>query len=166
MTILRTNKRMKGEGDFPTRTPRKDDFTEYVYASADGTQTVISRSELSTEVDELMYEELKAEANNNEVQIEKHRGYAKDQEKQEGLINIHASNDDVEESVIQKFESNELREAIQSLQPQQQELILQKYIQEKSNTQIAKGEGVTEGAIRDRFRKIDKQLKKKLEKKI
>lgn len=166
MSMIRTNKKMKGEGDFPTRAPRKDDFTEYVYVSTDGTQTVISRSELSTEIDELLYEELKAEANNNEVQIEKHRGYAKDQEKQAALLNMIPSDDDVEESVILKFQSNELREAIQSLQPQQQEWIFQKYIQDKSNTQIAREEDVTEGAIRDRFRKIDKQLKKKLEKKI
>ena len=166
MSTIRTNKKMKRLGDFPTRTARKDDFTEYVYSFADGTQTVISRSELSPEIDEVMHEELKAEANNNEVQIEKHRGYAKDEKKQEALINMQSSKEDLEEDVIQKFQRDQLWEAIQSLQPQQQELIYLKYIQGKSNTEIATDEDVTEGAIRDRLRKINKQLEKKLQKKI
>jgi len=123
MSNVRTNKTMKKIGNFPTRTPKQLDFTGYVYSFADGTQTVISRSELSSEVDELM-------------------------------------------NVIKKLEMDVLREAIQSLQPQQQQLIFKKYTQGKSNICIAREEGVTEGAIRDRLVKINKQLKKKLQEKI
>ena len=162
MSIIRTNKKMKQAGDFPTRTPKKTDFTEYVYCFADGTQTVISRSALSPEVDELMYNELKIEANCNEVQIEKHRGYAKGQEKQEALLNIQPSKDNLEEIIIQKFERDELREAIASLQSQQQEIIFKKYFQDKKNTLIAYELKITEGAVRDRLRKIHKKLEKKL----
>lgn len=158
--MIRTNKDMKKVGDFPTRTPKKEDFTEYVYSFADGTKTVISRDELNPDVDELMYEELKKEVNNNEVQIEKHRGYAKDS--QDYLFDMKPSEVDLEKSVIDKLERSELRDAISSLQPQQQDLIFKKYFQNKSNTDIAKEECVTESAIRDRLRKIHKRLEKKL----
>ena len=65
MSFIRTNKKTKRLGDFQTRAPKKDDFTEYVYEFGDGSKFVIVRSELSPEVDELMYEELKKECNNN-----------------------------------------------------------------------------------------------------
>lgn len=158
--MIKTNKKMKRLGDFPTRTPRKDDFTHYEYCFADGSKVVISREELSPEIDEIMYQELRAEGNNNEVQIEKHRAYAKDQAKQEALLNMQPSKDDFEESVIQRVE---LRAAIKSLQPQQRELIYKKFILNKSNTMIAKEEGVTEGAVRNRLKMIKKQLRKKLQ---
>ena len=45
------------------------------------------------------------------------------------------------------------------LLPQQQELVMKVYFQDKSITEIAREEKVTEGAIRDRLKKIYKKLK-------
>ncbi|WP_031514104.1 RNA polymerase sigma factor [Desulfofalx alkaliphila] len=154
--MIRTNKKMKRVGCFPTRTPRKDDFSEYVYCFADGSKSVIARSELSPEIDAVMYEMLRAEGNNNEVQIEKHRAYAKGQEKQDALLHMQPSSGDFEENVILGVE---LREAMKLLQARQRELIYKKFIEGKSNTQIAREEGVTEGAIRARLRKIRNKLR-------
>jgi len=164
MSNLRTNKPlMKVVGDFPTRVPKQDDFTEYVYTFASGPKTVISRSELSLDVDELMYEELKAEANNNRVQIENHRAYAKVQEKHDALMEMQTADETMEASIIQQLA---LQEAIQSLAPKQQQLLFKKYYQGISNTEIAREEGVTEGAIRDRLVKIHGRLKKEMQEKL
>lgn len=156
--MLKTNKDMKKLGDFSTRTPKKDSFTEYIYCFADGTRTSILRSDLSKEVDDLMYEELKREANNNEVQIEKHRIFTD----QDTILKFQKADLNIEEMIIKKFESDAIAEAIKSLLPQQQELIYRKYVLNKTNLFIAEEDGVLEGAIRNRLRKIHKQLEKKL----
>ncbi|SMB88795.1 RNA polymerase sigma factor, sigma-70 family [Desulfonispora thiosulfatigenes DSM 11270] len=162
--MLKTNKDMKKLGRFLTRTPKKEDFTEYVYSFVDGTKAVIPRSDLSAEVDELLYTELKRETNNNEVQIEKHRSYAKEQESQDILLNMQASDDDVEEMVLKDLESEALRKAIQSLLPRQKRVIFKKYFLNKTNTLIGKEEGVTEGAIRATLKRAHKNLQKQIHK--
>lgn len=150
---------MKQQGSFHTRIPKKRDFTEYVYDYADGTKAIISRCHLNGLVDKAIYEELRREVNNNEVQIEIHRTYKKNQEL---LINLKASEQDVENEVIENLEIKMLYEAIEKLLPNQKRLIQKKYFDNKSNVEIAKEEGVSEGAIRDRLKRIHANLYKEL----
>lgn len=164
MSTIRTNKEMKKLGDFITRTPKKDDFTAYIYTSVDGTSTVISREDLDPEVDEVIYEELKKETNNNRVQIEEHRAYSKDPEKHDALLDTQESSLNLEELIVENLESEALREAIKSLDPYKQKLLTKKYLQGKSNTLIADEEGVKEGTIRYRLTQIIRELEKNLKK--
>ena len=61
-------------------------------------------------------------------------------------------------------ERQEVREvlnwAISKLLPRQQELIDKRFFQGMTATEIARGEGVTEAAIRDRLERIYKKLRK------
>ena len=152
--------RLKKEGDFQTRVPKKDCFTEYIYSFVDGTKTVISRNGLNPDIDNALYEELKKEANNNEVQIEKHRAISRDPKKHDILLNLQSSEVNIEEDIIKKMSNDNLKKLIKNLEPQQQELIVKKFVLNLSNTEIAKKEKVSEGAIRNRLRKIYKKLRK------
>lgn len=58
----------------------------------------------------------------------------------------------------------QVKEAIKTLQPQQQELIRKKFYDNRTNVDIAAEEGVTEAAIRNRLKKIYSNLSKKLQK--
>ena len=158
--MLRTNKDMKRLGDFSTRTPRKDDFTHYVYVFADGGRSSVSREDLSGEVDDLLYQELKKQTNNNEVQLEKHRVYSHP----DLILKFQRAHGDLEDGVIKALESESLMEAIRTLLPNQQELIYRKYFLNKTNTLIGQEDGVSEGAIRDRLSKIHRKLQKELNK--
>lgn len=164
MSLLRTNskKAVKQKGDFATRVPKTEDFTEYVYTFADGTEIAVDRTELTEEVDRDMYQGLKTEANNNRTQIEEHGAYAKDQEGQDHLYDMQREQSDVEMEVIRRIEMDELRRAVIKLQPLQREAIVKKYWQCKSNTEIAAEVGVSEGAIRDRLTRALKNLEKLL----
>jgi RNA polymerase sigma factor (sigma-70 family) len=164
MSLLRTNtkKYMKQQGNFSTRVPKAEDFTEYVYEFADGAEIAVDRTELTREVDADMYQGLKREANNNRTQMEEHGAYAKNQEEQELLYNMQTSQNDIEIDVIKLIEIDELRRAVIKLQPLQRDAIVKKYWQGKSNTEIAAEEGVSEGAIRDRLTRAVKNLGKLL----
>ena len=152
MSNLKTNKSNRFWGDFCTRVPKKEGFTEYIYTFADGTKTAISREGLSQEVDDLLYEEIKRE--------NKHRVYDKDQEKHQSLLNEVADENDIASLVELQLRDEEIRTLIKTLKESEQILIFKKYYQEKSNTQIALEEGVTEGAIRDRLNWFNKKIKK------
>ena len=70
-------------------------------------------------------------------------------------------------SVADLFLANEtnshLFTALQSLLPQQQELIRQVFFEEKSQAAIARETGITEGAVRHRLSKIYKRLQSFME---
>jgi len=57
-----------------------------------------------------------------------------------------------------------LRAVINSLQPQQQELVKQIYFEGKSMAEIARTEGVTPKAIQDRMNKIKNRIRNNFEK--
>lgn len=160
MQFLGTNNNKKQLGDFSTRTPRKQDFTEYIYTFADGTKTVILRADLKSEVDDALYEELKKENTNNRTQLEEHRAYAKEQDKHEALIDNISSDDEIEEIVDSNIHKEKLNKALKTLKLEEQQLIIKKYVQEKKNTEIANDLGVTEGAVRDRLKRIIGKLQK------
>ena len=75
-------------------------------------------------------------------------------------------NADVEGNYIAGIERAERREAIQRimtlLTPDQKRLLIRVRVQNTAITAIAKEERVTEGAIRDRLRKIEKKIFKNL----
>lgn len=67
------------------------------------------------------------------------------------------------EKEIQHDKQNGLEnlfQAIEKLQPQQQELIQKKFFKNRTNVDIAAEEGVTEAAIRNRLTKIYRRLEK------
>lgn len=73
------------------------------------------------------------------------------------------------ESIIKSIEETEhkekidkLRVAIETLKPQQQELIKKVFFEKRTNVSIATEEGVTEAAIRNRLKKIYDNLRKKI----
>ena len=72
------------------------------------------------------------------------------------------SDTDVEEEVLAGIESAWLHDAIAKLLPSQQELVKRVYFKGEKIIRIAEEEGVTEAAIRDRLKKINKKLKKNL----
>ena len=55
---------------------------------------------------------------------------------------------------------DDLRRAMDFLQPQQLELFRKVYVDKRTNTDIAAEEGVTEAAIRNRMKKIHEKLRK------
>ena len=71
-------------------------------------------------------------------------------------------NSDVEANYIAKLDAAEkrekLRKALESLTPEQRKLLIGVRLQKKTIASVAKAEGVTEGAIRDRLRKIEKRI--------
>ncbi len=73
------------------------------------------------------------------------------------------------ESIIKSIEETEykekldrLRAAIETLKPQQKELIKKVFFEKRTNVSIAAEEGVTEAAIRKRLKKIYENLSKKI----
>ena len=67
---------------------------------------------------------------------------------------------DLERDVLANVEKTALLDAIQKLQPQQQELIRRVYFGEEKLSDIAREEGVSKMAITNRMRKIMASLKK------
>jgi RNA polymerase sigma factor (sigma-70 family) len=70
---------------------------------------------------------------------------------------------DVLEDCIKSTDREALQKAIEVLLPAQQDLIKRVFFQEFSLISIARKEGVTEAAVRDRLKRIYKKLKKVLE---
>ena len=163
MSILRTNKFMKQLGDFPTRTPKYGEFTHYVYVDAFGKRTSISRKELSPEIDDALYEEMKRENNNNRAQVEDNRAISKDQGKHQALLYMYPSEIVIEDCVISLMRNEKLREALKALKPGVYEMIIKSCVDNETNTQIAKELGVKEGTIRYRLKRVKEQLKRSLQ---
>ena len=164
--MLKTNKNTRNLGDFVTRIPNKQDFTEYVYCSVDGTKTIISRSDLSPDLDDLMYEELKKEAKSNRNEIQENRAYSKDPVKHEAILDMQETKVNLEELIIGTLNNEALKIEIGKLDKDQQKLLEKKYFQNKTNTLIAAEEGVSEGTIRYKLSNIIKVLQKNLKNKI
>lgn len=155
------NVKMKRLGDFLTRAPKKDDFTEYIYEFADGDKVVIQRNSLSKEWDDILFEEYKKEVNNNRVQIEDHRAYSKDPAKHEAILHMQESMDCLEDLIIENLDNQALKEALWSLDPIEREIIYGKYFADKANTTIARELGVSEGQIRYKLPQIITKIKNK-----
>ena len=127
------------------------------YSYCDGQSISI---EVEDGLGEIIIQLEKDEYNGNRRETRRHESYSDDNDKRDTLVDPEA---DVEADVIRSAENNRLYQAIQALQPQQQELVQQIYFENRKITDIAQAQGVTEGAVRGRLRKIHIRLKKLLE---
>jgi RNA polymerase sigma factor (sigma-70 family) len=127
------------------------------YSYCDGQSISI---EVEDNLGEIIIQLEKDEYNSNRRETRRHESYSDDNDKRNTLADPAA---DVETDVIRAVENNRLYRAIHALQPQQQALVRQIYFENRKVVDIARQQGVTEGAVRDRLRKIHKRLKKLLE---
>lgn len=127
------------------------------YSYCDGQSISI---EVEDSLGEIIIQLEKDEYNANRRETRRHESYSDNNDKRDTLADPAA---DVETDVIRAVENNRLYQAIQALLPQQQELVQQVYFENRKITDIAQAQGVTEGAVRDRLRKIHERLKKLLE---
>ena len=97
--------------------------------------------------------------NNNRRETRRH--YSIDAMQEEGLQTIDLSID-IEAAVEEQEMSQDLHKALMELLPQQRELIHKIFYEGMSIAQIARDDGVSESAIRDRINRIYKKLKKYL----
>ena len=116
--------------------------------------------EVEDSLGEIIIQLEKDEYNGNRRETRRHESYSDDNDKQDILVDPAV---DIETDIIRSAENNRLYQAIQTLQPQQQELVRQVYFENRKIKDIAQAQGVTEGAVRDRLRKIHIRLKKLLE---
>lgn len=100
------------------------------------------------------------EYNANRRETRRHESYSDDNDKMDTLVDLST---DVETDVLRNADYNRLYQAVQTLQPQQQELVHHVYFENRKIADVAREQGVTEGAVRDRLRKIHIHLKKLLE---
>lgn len=70
---------------------------------------------------------------------------------------------DILGDIVREEDNQCLLEAISKLNPEQQDLIHTVYVRKEKIVNIARKQGVTEGAVRDRLRKIHRRLKKFLD---
>lgn len=78
----------------------------------------------------------------------------------ENGFDVVDENQDVEENAIKNADIEKVRRTISQLEPQQQWLVKQVYFNQRTNVSIASELGVTEGAIRDRLKRIFEKIKK------
>lgn len=127
------------------------------YSYCDGQSISI---EVEDSLGEVVIQLDRDEYNINRRETRRHESYSDDNDKRDTLADPAA---DVETDVIRAVENNRLYQAVQALQPRQQELVRQIYFENRKIADIARQQGVTEGAVRDRLRKIHERLKKLLE---
>jgi RNA polymerase sigma factor (sigma-70 family) len=102
--------------------------------------------------------EERLEYNNNQTESRRHHSYSEQNDKFDTLM----TEEDALDMVLANLEKEALREAIQALEPQQQELVMDLYYREIPVAHIAKRDGVDEAAIRNRRKRILKKIKKSL----
>ncbi len=73
---------------------------------------------------------------------------------------LFASAEDTEGAVERREDMARLYSAMEALSPSQRELVKKVYFEERKITDIAREEGVSEAAIRNRLKKIYSRLKK------
>lgn len=66
---------------------------------------------------------------------------------------------DIEESLVDKIEKEELHKAIKKLTKEEQELIYFHYFENRSETDLAKAYGISQQAISKKIRKIREKIK-------
>ena len=102
--------------------------------------------------------EERLEYNNNQTESRRHHSYSDQNDKFDTLM----AEEDALDMVLVNLEKEALRDAIQTLEPQQQELVMDLYYREIPVAHIAKRDGVDEAAIRNRRKRILKKIKKSL----
>ena len=102
--------------------------------------------------------EERLEYNNDQTETRRHHSYSDQNDKFDTLM----TEEDALDMVLANLEKEAVRKAIQALEPQQQELVMDLYYREIPIAHIAKRDGVDEAAIRNRRKRILKKIKKSL----
>ena len=96
--------------------------------------------------------------NNDQTESRRHYSYSDQNDKFDTLM----ADEDLFETVFEKFEKEELIEAIKALEPQQQELVKDLFYEGMSMSEIARRNGVSKMSISKRMNTIKKHLKEKI----
>lgn len=141
--------------------------TNYIYYGADGTKTVLIPGENG--VTETQIEILHA-MDDTTLDAQRRYNYRTSIPIDEVIDNNPAVAGNIyspDQVLLEQLEDQEYQNALERLKvamgyllPQQKELFKKKYVDKRSNTDIAAEEGVTEAAIRDRLKKMNKKIKK------
>ena len=111
--------------------------------------------EVSDQLGEVCIEIDRDTLNSNRRETRRHSSISRTEE---AGVQFADASGNVADLFFENEANGRLYSALQSLQPQQQELIRQVFFEEKSLTAIAREAGVTEGAVRHRLNKIYKRL--------
>lgn len=153
------------------------DCEDFTYYYNDGTKTIIDGTIIDEasliaadreQIDDnglwllILKGEESLERNNYHTETRRHESYDNKNDK----WNVFADKDtDIEADIIKQADAEELRNAIDSLLPQQKELIYKVYFQQLTIAEIAKIDEVDKSAISHRLKKAYLRMQKHLEKK-
>ena len=133
-------------------TNEKFEITEEMISLTEGLETwmwlVISKGEE------------RLEYNNNQTETRRHQSYSDQNDKFDTLM----TNADVLDRVLVNLDKEALREFIQTLEPQQKELLMDIYFRGLSMADVARRDSVHKSSVTKRMNRIIGQLSKKLKK--
>ena len=115
--------------------------------------------EVSEELGAVLAELDREEYNSNQAETRRHESLSNNNDKWNTLVDKTVN---VENEIICNFEYERLHKAMKQLLPQQQELVKKVFFQGFTVAEIARQENVDHEAIRRRFEKIYKKIKKVL----
>ena len=149
--------------------------TNYVYYTAEDKKIVLTPDDVGSDWIAFLHSEdddaLDADRRENYRVPVHYDAYSDGEDEDAADRNAYMKDEapDPLESLIQSMDDAEhedklkrLKAAIQTLQPQQIDLIQKVFYEKRSNVEIAAEEGVTEAAIRNRLKKIYANLAKKI----
>lgn len=98
--------------------------------------------------------------NNNQTESRRHHSYSDQNDKYDTLM----AEEDALNMVLANLEKEAVRKAIQALEPQQQELVMDIYFSGLSMADVARRDGVHKSSVTKRMNRVLEQLSKKLKK--
>lgn len=104
--------------------------------------------------------EERLEYNNNQTESRRHHSYSDQNDKYDTLM----AEEDALNMVLANLEKEAVRKAIQALEPQQQELVMDIYFSGLSMADVARRDGVHKSSVTKRMNRVLEQLSKKLKK--
>lgn len=125
------------------------------YDFADGTSNEV---EVTEEMGSVMVELDRLQYNNNQTETRRHRSL----ERLKDIGIDYSDGTDIGEFIEKYDDISTLHKAMETLLPQQKELLYKVFFEGRTLVSIAAEEGVTKQAINDRLTKIYRKLKKSL----
>ena len=104
--------------------------------------------------------EERLEYNNDQTETRRHHSYSAQNDK----FNTLMGEEDALDMVLANLEKEAVRKAIQSLEPQQQELVTDIYFRGLSMADIARRDSIHKSSVTKRMNRVMEQLSKKLKK--
>jgi len=102
--------------------------------------------------------EERLEYNNNQTETRRHHSYSDQNDKFDTLM----AEEDLLDKVLANLEKEALREAIRTLEPKQQELVMDIYFRGLSMADVARRDGVHKSSVTKRMNRIIERLGGKL----